>query len=418
MRKGWTDLAVKQKLLGEHTDPLVVGLTLLVRPSASGSLRRSWVYRYTFAGKRQRLGLGAYPAVPLAAAQARAREAASQVAAGRNPIDARRAGPAPEAATFLDVVEPYLVKAAQRFRHDKSRAGLIHALHVHAKPFHSRPIVGIGPLDVAAFLNLLAEASPQRAESVRAALRGLFAYAELDLRTKGVALNNPTRPELLRAAGYASRPAGGHHPALANEELPAFIRALRTIHSSDALMLEFIILTVARYGAARHARFDQIDVHRKLWLVPSEQLKDARFRKEHFRVPLTLRTLEIVEEMRRRGSRASSSSFIFSTSSEPPSDMAVIKLLRRMCRVRPWVDPDTNHSVSTHGFRSTFRSWAQKTKQDRAAAEISMGHRHFGLVESRYTGDDLLDERRGLLTAWACHCAGVEANSVVALRSA
>jgi hypothetical protein len=106
VKKGWTDLAVRQMPLGEHTDPLITGLTLLVRPSASGSLRRSWVYRYTFDGKRRRFGLGAYPAVPLAAAQSKAREAATQVAAGRNPIDARRAGPAPETMTFLDLIEP------------------------------------------------------------------------------------------------------------------------------------------------------------------------------------------------------------------------------------------------------------------------------------------------------------------------
>jgi integrase len=290
---------------------------------------------------------------------------------------------------------------------------------VHAKPFHSRRIVRIGPLDVAAFLNMLAEASPQRAESVRAALRGLFAYAELDLGTRGVPFNNPTRPELLRAAGYASRAAGGHHPALAHEELPAFIRSLKAISSPDALMLEFIILTVARYGAARYARFEQVDAHRQLWLVPSEQLKDARFRKEHLRVPLVSRALDIVEEMRLRASHASPSSFIFSDSGEPPSDMTAIKLLRRMCRIRPWVDPDTGEFVSTHGFRSTFRSWAQKTKQDRAAAEISMGHRHFGLVESRYTGDDLLDERRELLAAWARHCAGGgQSGQVISLRRA
>jgi hypothetical protein len=68
-----------------------------------------------------------------------------------------------------------------------------------------------------------------------------------------------------------------------------------------------------------------------VWRVPAAQLKDARFRKgEPFVVPLAPRALEIVEAM-----RAPPSAFIFSPAGEPLSDMALISLVRRMCRARP-----------------------------------------------------------------------------------
>jgi hypothetical protein len=35
-----------------------------------------------------------------------------------------------------------------------------------------------------------------------------------------------------------------------------------------------------------------------------------------------------------------------------------------------------------------------------------MGHRFYGSVEGRYTGDDLLEARRSVLDHWARHCAG------------
>jgi hypothetical protein len=79
--KIWTDLGIGKFGAGEHTDPTTNGLIMLVRPGARG-LRRSWFYRYTFGGKRPKLGLGPYPAVGLAQARQEARTAAAKVGRG------------------------------------------------------------------------------------------------------------------------------------------------------------------------------------------------------------------------------------------------------------------------------------------------------------------------------------------------
>ena len=70
-----TDKFVAAAKPGEHTDGLVRGLILLVRPAANGRVRRSWVLRAAANGRRQRIGLGAYPLVSLARARGKAREA-------------------------------------------------------------------------------------------------------------------------------------------------------------------------------------------------------------------------------------------------------------------------------------------------------------------------------------------------------
>ena len=62
-------------------------------------------------------------------------------------------------------------------------------------------------------------------------------------------------------------------------------------------------------------------------------------------------------------------------------------------------------NISTHGFRTSFKGWAQKTKQDRAATELSLGHVYFSKVEALYQPDDLLAERRELLDAWCLYCS-------------
>ena len=71
---------------------------------------------------------------------------------------------------------------------------------------------------------------------------------------------------------------------------------MRAIPTTDARLLEFTILTVARAGAARAATFEQID--NAVWIVPAEQLKDRAHRTGAFRVPLSARALEIVEGLR------------------------------------------------------------------------------------------------------------------------
>jgi integrase len=277
-------------------------------------------------------------------------------------------------------------------------------LLVHCKPLHGRVVTAIRPIDVANFLNGIAVRAPHRAEAVRIAMRAVFAYARLTLEDSDVVLKDPTDPQRLQAAHYRTPEASGvHHPALPHEQVPAFMRELRAIPTLDARLLELTILTGHRVGAVRLMRFDQIDAKDRIWRVPRTQLKSARFLSgDHFRVPLSVRALEIVTEMRARSPQLE---LVFPDA----HDMTTINLVRKICRAGPWTDPVSERNVSTHGFRTSFKGWAQKTRQDRAATELTLGHVYFGKIEARYQPDDLLAERRELLDAWNLYCSGATA---------
>jgi integrase len=397
--KVWTDLGIGKFGVGEHTDPTTDGLIMLVRPGARG-LRRSWFYRYTFGGKRPKLGLGPYPAVGLAQAREEARRAASKVAKGVHPAEARQS----RSLTFLEAAEAHIARAAPRFKNGKSRHALRHALLVHCLPLHARAIVDIRPLEFADLLNEIATRAPYRVEAVRIAVRKVFAYAKLTLEDGDVVLKDPTDPQRLQAAHYrAPEPTGRHHPALPYERIPAFMRELRAVDAPDARLLEFTILTGNRAGEARVARFDQIDIKDRVWRVPRPQLKSARFLSgEFFHVPLSARASEIIEEMRARSPR---SALVFPNS----HDMTTINLIRKLCRAGSWIDPASGRDISTHGFRTSFKGWSQKTKQDRAATELSLGHVYFGKIEGGYQPEDLPAERRELLDAWCLYCSDATA---------
>jgi integrase len=398
-----TDAIVKNAGIGEYHDAQTPGLIFIVRASTSKAKpkakRRIWTYRFTLGGKRSKMGLGAYPAVELAEARRKAREAASMVAKGIDPRLARRADS--ENLTFRDAAEAYLLEALPRYPSAKSKRNLEFALRVHCAPLASKPVIDIGTRDLASLLKAIATDRPAMAEKVRAALRGLFSHVAVDMEDRGIVMRNPLTPAGLKAAHYLPAGPKGRHAALDPAEAPAFLNALRAISSTDARLLEFVILTVNRAGAARLARFDQVDSQLGLWRVPAAQMKDGRFRKgEPFVVPLSSRALEIVEDLRYPS--VSPSGFIFSDAgSEPFNDTALISLVRRMCRARPWLDPSSKQWITVHGWRSVFRTFCQTSRWDREVVEIAMGHRFHGAVESRYARSDLFAERRELLDAWA-----------------
>ena len=125
-----------------------------------------------------------------------------------------------------------------------------------------------------------------------------------------------------------------HHPALPYGELPAFMAELRCDTSISARALEFVILTAARTGEGRSARWDEIDLKQRIWIVPGERMKSGR---EH-RVPLSPRAVEILAAM----VEVRQGEFVFAgiKQGRPLSEKSLLKVVRRM---RP--------GITVHGFR-------------------------------------------------------------------
>ena len=165
----------------------------------------------------------------------------------------------------------------------------------------------------------------------------------------------------------------------------------------DARCLAFIILTVSRVGAARLAKWRDIDLERRVWSVPIPDLKDSKHRTAPFVVPLSTAAVELLEALPKRGA------FLFPTAvGRPIGGLAILYLMRRLRRRGDWCDPITGEPVTTHGFRATFRTWAKAKRLDREIAELALGHAFYKSSESSYARDDdeVLALRREMLEAW------------------
>src|SRR5262249_35489343 len=100
--------------------------------------------------------------------------------------------------------------------------------------------------------------------------------------------------------------------------------------------------------------------------------------------------------------------FIGARKGAPLSNQAMLELLRG---VRP--------GVTTHGFRSTFRTWcAERTHYPHLVAELALGHAQSDKLMQAYQRADLFERRRRLVQEWSEFCAAppaVDADNVVRL---
>jgi integrase len=93
------------------------------------------------------------------------------------------------------------------------------------------------------------------------------------------------------------------------------------------------------------------------------------------------------------------------------SERPLIKLMRRLGRAE-----------SVHGFRATFKTWAnERTAFSNHAIELTLAHTIGSQVEQAYQRGELRDTRRQLLDAWAIFCLSPVAdtgsgNNVVPMR--
>jgi integrase len=181
-----------------------------------------------------------------------------------------------------------------------------------------------------------------------------------------------------------------HHPALPYTEIGAFMVELRAREGIAAAMLQFAILCAARTGEVLGARWSEIDLKARVWTVPASRMKAGR---EH-RVPLSAPAVAILEKMREL--KQSDLVFPGDKSGEPLSNMAMLAVLKRMRRA----------DLTTHGFRSSFRTWAADQPGNvRAEAEAALAHVVGDETERAYNRGDLFEKRRRLMDAWARYCS-------------
>jgi integrase len=402
----------------------VPGLYLQIAPSGG----KTWLLRCTIGGQRKERGLGGYPAVTLSQARDTAREARAMIERGVDPAAERKAArerlvqAMARGLTFAAAVDRYCATKLDGFRSDKHRAQWRQTLTTYALPF-------IGPLpvaevDTAAVLRVLEPiwtTKTETASRLRGRIEAVLSWATVAGHRSG---DNPARwggnlKELLPAPDKVA--GAENQPALALDDAAAWFADLRLREGMGARALEFLALTAARSGEVRGATWDEIDLPRALWTIPSVRMKMAR---EH-RVPLSPTAMALLKAL----PRMADNPLVFpAIRGGQLSDMTLSASMKRIHEVRGAMDgnPDTGgyrdrankRPAVPHGLRSTFRDWAaERTSYPGDMAEVALAHRISNAVEAAYRRGDMIEKRRAMMADWAGFLAGQKvAGKVVRIK--
>lgn len=323
--------------------------------------------------------------------------------------------------------------AEQFFRKGITGAARTQKTKIAAYRNHIAPCIGkkliseIGRKDIEKALTPIWAETPVIAKVAAQVTRAIFNWAIAKevpgLDTNPVDINGALG--VLLKPLTEQRAAGGHNPALPYERIQEFIKALidRPCASSQALL--FCILTGCRGQEARLAEWKEFDLENGTWTIPEahDKKKGERNRTRY----LSKAVIDILKQLKRVSPLVFVSRMEFETNS-PLTQDALSKNIKVMHQskledgLEGWIDPNElgkngkPRRITPHGFRSTFRTWAETLTDDPAEhaliqiiAERILLHEKQDELHGAYRRNPYEKESRELANRWADYClAGID----------
>jgi integrase len=389
MAKRMTDKfirAIQPPAAGRLVIPDAGAPGLSLRVTQKGAM--SWLVRYRVRGQKKQKGvvLGPYDDQKgsLANARKRAAKIVSEAKAGLDLIaEEERQVEAAEAAkargrTVAAISESFL-KASERLKSYRQRASYVRN---HILPAIGDRIVGeVRRADIVELLDTVeGRGLKQTVNRTRETLLALFEFAV----ERQLADANPV------AGSRRRRVEIKRERVLTASEIRALWLGIEKVTAPISAFVRTLLLTGVRREEARGARWSELDIDGKLWVIPGSRTKNGR----PHEVPLSTAMLDILSTVPRRGP------YIFSrTDGESPLvDMSGLKTqLDRASGVTGW---------RLHDLRRTLRTGLAQLGVVHEIAEVCIGHTLPGLVQT-YNRHAYAEEKREAVQRWADHVMGI-----------
>jgi integrase len=316
-----------------------------------------------------------------------------------------------KAITFKEASERAHKVRAAGYRNVKHAADWLSSLERFAFPvIGSMPVAEVEVAHVQRVLEPIWEDRTETATRLRQRMESVFSWATVAGFRSG---DNPARwednlKELMTAPSKIRQHK--NYAALSWQQVPGFMDGLRKRKGVSNRALEFAILTAARSGEVRGAKWTEIDLDKKLWTIPADRMKA---KKKH-EVPLSPEAVRLLSALPRH-----KSGYVFPAARGGKlSDMSLAAPIKRMHEGEAsagragYADPtqlnEKGHAkiVTQHGFRSSFKDWARnETRYPDEVSELALAHVNSDATRAAYARDGLLQQRRKLLEQWAKYCA-------------
>ena len=266
-------------------DKLNNGLFIEVKESGV----KSWHYRYSLAGKQERLVIGRYPDLSLKDARQIRDESASLVAKGISPKQDKAK---PKGVIFKDYGERYLKEVIKKDRKDPYNMVLCLSNDIY-------PMMGHIPLDQISIEDIRRtiwrkkeQGYDAAANQVRGLLKRMFDYA----MTLGLVPYNPVLAIPSRHV-HKAKPRDRY---LSTNEIRTYYTTLLNsrIYRPRKLGLLLSLLTLVRKSELLRAKWEHIDFDSRIWLIPETKADSATGHSREMVVYMSDQVMEIFKELK------------------------------------------------------------------------------------------------------------------------
>ncbi len=371
----------------------------------------SWIYRYKIAGKTRDMGLGRYPDVGLADARTLAGRAREVKARGQDPLatrDAERERLREEQRRQEARRRPFETLAIEYLEthgagwSEQWRKGWRSKMDRYAFPIIGKlPASAIETEHVLRVLRPIWTEKTRTADEVRGQIERVLDAAKAHGLRDG---DNPARwrghlESLLGATEKKKARKRQHFPAMKWQDVPGLMAKLAQNQERDACALRLLILTGARSHMVRFAEWSEFDLQKGLWLLPADRMKMRR----PFAIPLAPEAVELLQSI----PRIEGSAHLF------PGKGRKNGVIHKNA-FRDLLHSLELENITAHGFRSTFRDWAnERTHYPREVCELALAHDERDQTEGAYSRSDFLEKRRALMADWAQYATTPPAANVI-----
>lgn len=361
------------------------GLFLLVKTTG----KKLWRFRYQRpnSGSRTNLSLGSYPALTLATARQIRDQHLTTLAQGMDPQQQQELA-SEQRQIELDSI--FSTVAANWFQ-IKSRS----VTEDYAKDIWRSldkdvfPAIGAIPVQEIKARTIVEALEPIKArgalETVRRLVQRINEIMIYAVNT-GLIDANPAS-----GVGMAfEKPKKQNMPTLRPEELPKLMRSLVMSNLSvpTRCLIEWQLLTLVRPSEASGARWAEIDLDAKLWMIPAQRMKAKR---EHI-VPLSAQALELLDTMEPISKHRE---YVFPSRNDPKKNMNSQTANAALKRI------GYGGKLVAHGLRSIASTAMNEHGWNADIIESALAHVDKNEVRRAYNRSTYLSQRRELMSWWA-----------------
>ena len=354
---------------------------------------KCWVFRYRWFGKNKDMGLGSFPDISLLQARKDRDYNKELILQEIDPIIERKKIKIKlikkESMTFKIAAMSYIETFKEQWTSEKHSKQWNTTLKKYVYPHIGNfPVSKITNHDILQILKPIWTHKNETASRIRQRIQKILSWSiTLGYR------DHPNPATLVGNLEYLLPKSSKirkviHHRSLPYENLPSFICELKKVDLNSACALLFLILTASRTNEVIGAKWEEFNFEFRIWNVPEDRIKT----RVNHSVTLNQSCLNLLKKLK----QVSNSIYVF-PGDKPNTHISNNTMLKLLIIHFPKI---YKQSVP-HGFRSSFRDWAEEQHNfSRRAVELCLSHQNGNKTEDAYLRSKLLVKRHQIMNEW------------------